>query len=552
MIGNPPWDRMRIEPVEWFASRRREIALAHRSADRKQMIEELRKSGDPLAIAFDDATCQVERGTRVIRTCGDYPQLGAGELNLYALFVERAMALAKPDGMVGLITPSGIASDKNAARFFKSVATEGRLVAFLDFENKRHGGALFFADVHAQFKFCVLVASPASVAETTKYAFFLHDLTELFDGNRCFPLSPDDFAKVNPNTGTAPIFRSRRDAELTTSVYSRLPVLVNHTLADAECVWPVKYVRMFDMSLASKLFRTRSELENDERAWPVGGNRYDSSSAHWVPLYEGKMIWHFDHRAASVLVNQENPHRPAYPAATQKEQHSDPNFTVTPQFWIGAQDQEELDRYALAFRDVTNPTDRRTFDACFIPHRYAGNTLPVLTESRGLCSELAPLCANFNAIVFDYICRQKVQKNHLNWYIVEQLPVVPPDRYEQVRFGSKSALEIVRQAVLELTYTAHDMAHFARDMGYVDEAGEVLPPYAWDEERRFQLLAKLDAVYFHLYGITHRDDIQYVFSTFPVISREQEREFGRYRSCDLCLAWTNALGAGCPDAQIEL
>ena len=206
LIGNPPWDRMRIEPVEWFASRRREIALAHRSADRKRMIAGLRSSGDPLATAFDDAARQAENAARVARTCGDYPLLAFGELNLYALFVERAMALAKPDGIIGLLAPSGIASDKTAARFFKSVATQGRLTACLDFENRKRDRTLFFPDVHSQFKFCVFVASPGRTAEETRYAFFLHDVAELSDSNRCFPLNPNDFARLNPNTGTAPIF----------------------------------------------------------------------------------------------------------------------------------------------------------------------------------------------------------------------------------------------------------------------------------------------------------------------------------------------------------
>ncbi|MYE00766.1 MAG: restriction endonuclease, partial [Alphaproteobacteria bacterium] len=287
VIGNPPWDRMRIEPIEWFIARDHDVALAHRSADRKQMVAQLRKSGDPLAKAFDNATHRAESAARVARTCGDYPLLAFGELNLYALFVERAIALVNSDGIVGLLTPSGIASDKTAARFFKSVATQGRLKTFLDFENKKRDRTLFFPDVHAQFKFCVFVSSVMPTNEETKYAFFLHDVNELEDPNRCFPLSHSDFARVNPNTGTAPIFRSRRDAKLTTGMYKHVPVMVNHSLGDSGKTWPVKYVRMFDMSLNSELFRTREELEEKEGAWPIGGNRFDASSGRWVPLYEG-------------------------------------------------------------------------------------------------------------------------------------------------------------------------------------------------------------------------------------------------------------------------
>ena len=168
---------------------------------------------------------------------------GVATSNLYSLFVERAMTLVKPQGMIGLLTPSGIAADKMAAKFFKQVATQGRLKSLYDFENKK----VFFPDVHASFKFCVLVASPSMVGEPSYCAFYLHNVAELDDPDRCFPLSAEDFARVNPNTGTAPIFRTRRDAELTTGIYSRLPVLVDRSSGEAEKTWPLKYVRMFDI-----------------------------------------------------------------------------------------------------------------------------------------------------------------------------------------------------------------------------------------------------------------------------------------------------------------
>ena len=172
---------------------------------------------------------------------GDYPLLSGGDVNLYYLFVERAMTLVKPGGFVGLLTPSGIASDKTASRFFKGVSTQGRLRALYDFENKK----VFFPDVHASFKFCVLVASPSPVEDPSRCAFYLHSVAELDDRERCFPLSAADFDRVNPNTGTAPIFRSRRDAELTTAIYGRLPVLVDRSSGEEVKTWPVKYSTMF-------------------------------------------------------------------------------------------------------------------------------------------------------------------------------------------------------------------------------------------------------------------------------------------------------------------
>ena len=138
----------------------------------------------------------------------------------------------------------------------------------------------------------------------------------------------------------------------------------------------------------------------------------------------------------------------------------------------------------------------------------------------------------------------------MNKYIIEQLPVIPPERYESSPFGQKTLHEIVREAVLELTYTAHDMAPLARGLGYLDAQGEVRLPFVWDGERRLKLRAKLDAIYFHLYGITDRDDVRYVYSTFPHIEREEIAAYGRYRSCELCLAWMNALAVGDLEADI--
>ena len=552
VIGNPPWDRIKLQQVEWFATRRREIALAPRAADRKRMIAQLEKVEDPLAEDFGKAKKRAEHAARVARICGDYPLLSAGDLNLYSLFVERALTIVKPDGMVGLLIPSGIASDKTAAKFFKGVATEGRLKVLYDFENRK----IFFPDVHASFKFCVFVASVLPTEELTKYASYLHNIEELDDPMRCFSLTAKDFSNVNPNTGTAPVFRSRRDAELTKAIYEHLPVLVDRSSGEEVKTWAVKYSTMFHMTNDSGLFRTRRELEDKERAYPIGGNRFGSPEGEWVPLYVGRMIHQFDHRAASVEVNPESLHNPAFSGGIVLAQKADPDFVPIPQYWVPADKVVFPDglEWAIAFRDIARPTDVRTMIAAAVPFVGLANTIPILTgDHLNTYSQLAPcLIGNFNSILLDYVVRQKVQGTHLNWYIVEQLPVISPDWYGTVRFGPKTAGEIIKEVVLELTYTAHDIAPFARDMRYVNEDGKVKPPFVWDEERRLHLRAKLDAVFFLLYGVTDHDDIRYVFSTFPIVESQETNTYGVYRSRELCLAYMNALESGDPDVKISL
>ncbi len=542
VVGNPPWDRMKLQQVEWFAARRPEIARATRASDRARMIAALKREGDPLAADFALADERAGGALRMARTA--YPLLGRGDVNIYSLFVERAHALVKPDGMVGLLTPSGIASDLSAAPFFRGVSTGGHLKALFDFENR----GVFFPDVHRSFKFAAMVSSPRRTFPAAICGFYLKDVSEIADPERAFGIPTEGFAAVNPNTGTAPIFRSRRDMELTTGIYSRQPVLVDRSGGTPVAAWPVRYATMFHMTNDSHLFRTRAELEEREGAWHTGGNRFGSAAGEWVPLYVGRMIHQFDHRAASVMVNTDNLHNAAFSGDVSWLQKADPAFLPSPQFWV-LDAEDNHNRPAIAFRDIARATDARTMIVSLIPSMAAGNTAPLIRSDLPYAQQ-ALLLGNLNSIVFDYVARQKTQSTHLNWYIVEQLPVIPPAAFDR-RFGSRTAADIVRASVLELIYTAHDLAPFACDLGHVDADGAVLPPFAWDEERRLRLRARLDALFFILYGVTDRDDVRYIFSTFPIVEREETARWGRYRSRDLTLAWINALNAGQPDAEID-
>ena len=442
----------------------------------------------------------------------------------------------------GLLTPSGIYADKTAARFFKSVSTKGRVSGLFDFENRRLGTGLppYFPDVDSRFKFCALIFGGAERRfDETQCAFFLHDTETIDDPDRCFPLAPDDFARVNPNTGTAPIFRTRRDAEITRRVYERHPVLVDRSDGEERRAWPVRYVRMFDMANSSHLFRTAEQLE-EAGFYPVQGNRWKRGDELYLPLYEGKMVQAFDHRAASIVNREGNLFRPGQPDRTLDEEHHDPAFAPRPRYWVDQKASQAMQNYEwmLSFKDITASTNVRTMIAAIVPKVGCRHTLPVLlrTDDGFDAKGTALSLANLNSFAFDYVARQKVQSTHLTWYTVEQFPVIAPDAYDR-RFGAVTARELVRDHVLRLTYTAHDMAPFARDLGHVG------PPFVWDEEERRHLRARLDALYFHLYGLG-RDDTRYVLETFPIVRREDEKAFNSYRTRDLILAYLNALTAG--------
>ena len=208
------------------------------------------------------------------------------------------------------------------------------------------GHSLFFPDVgHAVIQILCLgrKSDIDQMTSLARCAFYCSGrVAELDDPERCFPLTAEDFARVNPNTGTAPIFRTRRDAALTTAIYARLPVLVDRSSGHAVKAWPVKYTRMFDMTNDSGLFRTRAELEEREGAWPVGGNRFASPSGDWVPLYVGQ-AWSKPvrppsrQRSSLITENQHNAALSGNPYRLTPEQHRDPDSSYrTPQFWVPA------------------------------------------------------------------------------------------------------------------------------------------------------------------------------------------------------------------------
>ena len=565
VIGNPPWDRLKLQEIEWWAARKPEIARAETAAKRKTLIKAAAKAGDPLYADYEVAVARAEAASRVARKGADFPFLSVGDTNLNSLFIERSHMLVKPDGVVGLLVPSGIASDQSSAPFFRKLTEERRLAFLIDFFNRRTDGTLFFPDVYYRFKFCAYVAGGAQRHfNEILFAFFIRDLNELSNPDRLFAVAPEDIALINPNSRTAPIFRSRRDLKLTKAIYSSRPVLVNRSVDPPERVWPVRYATMFHMANDSNVFLSPLALEK-AGAYPVGQNVWKKGEAEFLPLYEGKMVQAFDHRASDILLADGNLFRTGQGRDLTAEEHRDPTRVPVPRYWVPAEKiiWAAPTQWCLAIKDVTSVTNARTIIGVAIPHVGAGHTLPVIFPAPALTGETdisaqrdyaklaVLLLANLNSVVLDYLARQKIHNNHLAWYLIEQLPFLPSAAYG-VRFGSKTAEHIVREVILELTYTAHDMAPFARDMGYVNADGSVKSPFVWDDERRASLRAKIDALYFHLYGVIDREDVRYIFSTFPIVERDEIAAFSRYRSRDLCLIWMSALAAGDPDAQIKL
>jgi hypothetical protein len=306
---------------------------------------------------------------------------------------------------------------------------------------------------------------------------------------------------------------------------------------------------MFHMTNDSHLFKRRDELDAGG-FYPVEGNRWSNGQDEYVPLYVGRMIHQYDHRAAGVEVNETSLHNPALSSAVSLQEKQNVTFVPAPQYWVPAKvgDLPETSSWVIGFRDIARATDVRTLIAAFLPSAAAGNTLPLLLpvdaakDAYRYCTPL--LLANLNSLVTDYVARQKVQSTHVNWYILEQIPMIPPEKFEN-SIGSQTIANFIREQVLRLSYTAVDMRPFAADMGYGGE------PFVWDEDDRRHRLARLDALFFHLYGL-NRDDADYILAQFPIVRDQDEKQFGRYLTRDLILAYMNAVAAGDLETVVEV
>jgi hypothetical protein len=561
VLGNPPWERIKIQEQEFFAQREPAIAEAPNAAARERMIEQIKSAPEGtrervLYQEFELAKRIAEASSEFARIgeeqCGRFPLTGRGDVNTYSLFAELFANLSSKRGRAGIITPTGIATDATTAPFFGWMVEQQRLVQLTDFEN-REG---IFPSVHRSFKFCLLVIGMGNQA--AKFAFFLTATDQLSDSERRFTLSPDEIAAINPNTKTAPIFRARVDAELTATIYSSVPALINEADQEGGNQWGLSFhTRIWHMAEDSKWFRTAEELRNngyqpEDADWVLPHQQSDSSDLvqedhleyygdvgtrpeRYVPLYEAKMIHQFDHRWATYDGVESRDVSEA-----EKQQ---PLFEPVPRYWVPKSEvrsrlaaQNWSRKWLLGWRDITNATNERTLLSDVIPSFGSGDKFLLMfpTATAEMC---AALLGCLNSIVCDFVARQKLGGTSFKLYLIKQIAVLPP------AFFNHSYLSFITPRVLELTYTSSSMSSFAEDLGYVGA------PFSWNEGRRAQLRAELDAWYAHAYGLT-RDKLRYILDpadvmgvgypseTFRGLKRNEIRLYGEYRTRRLVLdAW---------------
>jgi hypothetical protein len=517
VLGNPPWERIKIQEKEWFATRNEEIATAANAAARKRLIEHLPTTDPALSTAFHDALRAAEGESALVRRSGRYPLCGRGDVNTYSIFAEQMRGIIGPHGRVGCIVPSGIATDDTTKYFFQDLMESQSLISFYSFINE----AKIFPGVDHRVIFALLTMSGRAASfDKADLVFGIYRTNELHEHGKHFSLSARDLRLLNPNTRTCSIFRSKRDMLITRAIYERVPVLIKEGAVE-ENPWGITFSRMFDMSNDSHLFRTREQLEAED--WRLEGNVFRREGEACLPLYEGKMISHYDHRFGTYNATTEEF------GSTMEKEHTDPDMLALPRYWVHEAEMpmvaQDGRKALLAFRDITQSTNARTAIFGLVPVTAIGHTLPVALIEKNHHWDQLFLTGSFSSFVLDFVARQKLGGTHMTFFILKQLPILPPTIYPTACswFPTQTLGEWIAPRALELTYTAWDLAPFARDCGYHGS------PFRWNEERRFLLGCELDAAYFHLYGIT-RDNVDYIMDSFWTKRERDEKLYGNYRT----------------------
>ncbi|MBM7067577.1 hypothetical protein [Actibacterium sp. 188UL27-1] len=407
------------------------------------------------------------------------------------------------------------------------------LVAFYGFENED----LIFPHITNKVKFGLLTIAGRDVrVEQPWFTAHIRQPAEIADPEKRYALTVDEIRAINPNTLNLPAFRWTRDAKVTAAIHTAAPILIEK---DGNTVtanpWGVTPKTLFHMSGASESF-----IDHDEVAPLIlerrGALAVLSDSREVYPLYEGKMLWQFDHRYGTYEKQTLKQANKGVLPRVSFDQHYDPTYQVQPRYWVekglthDALAEHAEREWSFSWRDV-GPSER-TFVGTAIPRTAAGDTAYLLCPGRS-AEENVALVGILGSLVCDYAARQK--SNRMKYFVVEQIPAIAPDVLSSnFDFLGCSAGDFLTKRVLELCYTNEEMIGLARDLQHHSL------PYRWVPARREVLQAEVDGALMHLYGLS-RDQADWLLDSFTVLRKYEERDHGEFRTKRLVLEAYDAM-----------
>ena len=368
ILGNPPWERVKLQEKEWFAERRPEITDAPNASARRKLIESLKAGSPALHTEFIAALRQAEGESHILRNSGRYPLCGRGDINLYAVFAECMRTLIGQTGRVGCIVQSDIATSDTCKLFFDDIVTKRNLVSFFDFVNTE---GLFPAIHRTHPHFCLLTLEGKEQTQPAELSFWNTNVSHLLEVNRRISLSSDEIILLNPNTRTCPIFRSRRDANLTLAIYKQSLIL-------GKPEFGISFHPKIDMTDEVGKFFAITETS-------PGTNVQVELAIDGIPfvrLYESKLVWQFDHRFGTFRGCSKEELISGDARRFLHTELKNPDDFCLPRYYAPKSlvadrysDQEILPKWMVVARRLTNTTNERTAIFDVVPGCGCGNSM---------------------------------------------------------------------------------------------------------------------------------------------------------------------------------
>lgn len=508
VLGNPPWEALSPDAKEFFAvydPRVRSVS----PREQKAIFEDLLR--DAVIKAAWDAYCwRLYRLANFLRKGGRYRlfapgNLGKGDFNVYRIFVELALQLTREGGRAAQIVPDGFYLGSNASALRRELVTQWQWDHVYGFENTR---AVWFKGVHTAAKFCIYSARKGGATETIEVAFGINSEAELRRVREVggVALTAELLRQLSPETFALPDTASLGGLGLVQRISARFP-----RFGDSYLGWPDRvYMRELDMGNDRDMFNDR-----------LG-----------IPLYEGRMVDLFDHRAKAYVSGR------GRTAVWRDLPFGDASKAVTPQWHVEAaripgKVLPRVRRYRIGFCGVASPTNKRSLVAAILPPQVvAGHKVPTILFDGGTDADMLLWLAAANSLVVDYVVRRKVSLN-MDYTIVDSLPI--PRRADPTSSVHREIIEIAGR----LTCVSPEMFPFwdgVSASGWVPPRPAQSNPGFLTEEARLIAQARLDAlVAVHLYGLGI-GDMELVLDDFKALANQEQRQFKEFRTHRLVLA----------------
>jgi hypothetical protein len=516
IIGNPPWETIELQDQEFFATRNPEIANAGTKSKRKTLVEDLKDEDPDLYQKYQNELQDSQNDKKFVKNSGIFSLTSTGHSNTYGLFAEHSMSNISAEGRSGIIVPTGIATDSNMQAFFQKLISEERLVSLFDFQNQSQ----IFKDVTGNYRFSLLtIAGDEVPVDKFEFMFMLTEIEDLRDQSRKFELTREDIRTINPNTKTCPTFRTRKDAELTLDIYKNVGALKN-TEEESAGSWDLNIKRMFNASDDSGKFKTKSDLLEEELEQET--NQFVSDDERYLPVYESKLVYQFDHRHATFEgvngdVDNANPNQ----ISDSKKDELD--YLSLPRYWMTKSDYQDKDgsEWHLVLRNIARATDARTIISSIIP---GYPTVHSLNHMEGIsANEALLLVSSLNSYIVDYVAKQKISGMNISHYILRQMPIPAPEKFDEIYIGSTPVKNLITDRASELVYTSTDLDDFGSKIG--EET-----PFNFTELNKSRRATRIDleALLCIVYGL-NQSQIKHIYDSFDQVKSSEYEKYGEYR-----------------------